>query len=292
MQAGERRAMSDVKPWDTVAIWGVGLIGGSIGLGLRQRGLAHRVVGIGRNPQRLEVARQLGAVTSVTSRLEEGVCDADLVVICTPVERIVGQVRQVAAACPAGALITDAGSTKGSICRALREGTGGAGVFVGSHPMAGSEKSGVRHSRADLFEQRVAIITPWEDSDRSAVLRLGEFWTSLGARVVRLTPEEHDAAVASISHVPHLVAAALAAATPSAHLEVAAGGWRDTTRVAGANPELWQQILGQNRLHVLQSLDKFEKVLSAFRHALECGDFGQLEQLLQAGKQNRDALGG
>ncbi len=284
--------MSIMKSWDTVAILGVGLIGGSIGLGLRQRGLAERVVGIGRNPQRLETARRLGAVTSTTSHIEEGVSGADLVVICTPVERIVDQVRQVAAACPAGALITDAGSTKVAICRALRSGTGGAGVFVGSHPMAGSEKSGVRHARAGLFENRVAIITPWDDSDGEAVERIADFWASLGCRVMRMRPEEHDATVAWISHVPHVVAAALAAATPAEHVPVAAGGWRDTTRVAGANPELWQQILTQNQHHVLKSLDKFEKVLAAFREALDAGDSSKLEQLLQAGKQNRDALGG
>ena len=278
--------------WETVAIIGVGLIGGSIGLGLRQRGLARRVVGIGRNPRRLEAARDSGAVTAIASQIGDGVCEADLIVVCTPVERIVSQVRAVAEACPAHALITDVGSTKSAICRQLQQCPIATGTFVGSHPMAGSEKSGVHHARADLFEERVTVVTPLEGTRDEHVERVQRFWQSLGSRVVCMSPEVHDRAVAAISHLPHVIASALSAATPPEHLLLASSGWRDTTRIAAGEVELWRQILWDNRAHVLQSLDNFAKVLADFREALGADDSQQLEQLLQAGKQNRDALGG
>jgi len=280
-----------MKDWDAVAIVGVGLIGASIGLALRRHGLAGRIIGIGRNASRLDAAREMGAVTEIATQIADGVADADLVIVCTPVGYIVQHVREVASACPAGALITDAGSTKGVICRELAGDSLVAGRFVGSHPMAGSEKSGARYGRADLFDDRVTILTPPDGVQEGTVLRIEGFWRSLGSRVVRMDPESHDAAVAAISHMPHLVASAVAAATPVEHVPLAAGGWSDTTRVASGEVELWRQILLQNRGHVLQSLDNFAKVLADFREALAAEDAGRLEQLLEVGKQNRDALG-
>src|SRR5688572_15288147 len=149
-----------MKHWETVAIVGVGLIGGSIGLALRERKLAGRVVGIGRRPESLQRAVAVGAVHETTQDVERGVSDAELVLVCTPVESIAGHVRQAAHACPAGALITDAGSTKASIVRQLNSSLPPAVAFVGSHPLAGSEKNGCDHARADLFEGRVVVVTP------------------------------------------------------------------------------------------------------------------------------------
>jgi prephenate dehydrogenase len=279
-----------MRAWETVAIVGVGLIGASIGLALRRRGLAGRIVGIGRNASRLETARAMGAVTTVTTDLDAGVAEADLIVVCTPVAMITSHVRAVAAACPDHALITDAGSTKGFICRQLAAHADTASRFVGSHPMAGSEKSGARFAQEDLFEQRVTIVTP-VGGGSDAVPQIEAFWDSLGSRVVRMSPDAHDAAVAAISHMPHLIASALAAATATEDLRLAAGGWSDTTRVASGDAELWRQILIQNQGHVLQSVDKFAKVLADFREALATEDAARLEQLLDAGKQKRDALG-
>jgi prephenate dehydrogenase len=277
--------------WDTVAIIGVGLIGGSIGKALRRRGLAKHVVGIGRSEQRLGLARERGAVTRFTTNVESGVADADLVVVCTPVGRIVSDVQQASRACPPQALITDAGSTKGAICRTLAAGLAGGGVFVGSHPMAGSEKSGPEFAEPELFEGCVTVVTPTEQTPEERVTAIESFWTSLGSRVVRTTPEEHDRAVAEVSHVPHLVASALAAATDPQFLPLAASGWRDTTRVAAGDPELWQQIFSENRPHVLQSLAGFEKVLSALRKALEEDNAAEMARILMAGKDKRDTLG-
>jgi prephenate dehydrogenase len=280
-----------MKQWDTVAIIGVGLIGGSLGLALRQRALARTVVGIGRTASRLRIAEEIGAVSRATTDVAQGVADAELIVVCTPVSHVVDHVQQVSLACPAKALITDAGSTKGEICRSLAAGLPGRGTFVGSHPMAGSEKSGPEFSDPNLFEGCVTVVTPPDMFPENPVSEVEAFWQSLGARVVRMSPDEHDRAVAEISHLPHLLASALAATADPRDLVLAAKGWRDTTRVASGDVELWRQIFTENHRHVLQSLAKFEKVLSAFRQALEGNDSAELVRLLDAGKRNRDTLG-
>ncbi|MHB0959206.1 MAG: prephenate dehydrogenase [Pirellulaceae bacterium] len=280
-----------MRKWDTVAIVGVGLIGGSIGLALQQRALARRIVGIGRRESSLRKARQAGTVTQTTTKLARGVAEAELVIVCTPVGEIVEQVCTVAEHCPPTALITDVGSTKGQIVRDLDRRLQGHPMFVGSHPMTGSEKAGPEHARADLFENRVTVVTPTQNTRDEGVLEIEQFWTSLGARVFRLTPQDHDQAVAMTSHATHVIAAALAAATPENALPLAAGGWRDTTRIAAGDPQLWLQILLSNRQQVLKSLAKFEKVLAAFRGAVQREDATRLVQLLDAGKKTRDSLG-
>jgi prephenate dehydrogenase len=277
--------------WDTVAIIGVGLIGGSIGLTLRRRGLAREVVGIGRRETTLRAAQELGAVTACTTDVAAGVARADVVVVCTPVELIVDYAIQASRACPSGTLITDAGSTKGGVCRTAEARWEGRGVFVGAHPMAGSEKTGAAFALADLFDDRLTIITPTATTAERDIQRTEAFWRSLGSRVLRTTPEAHDEAVAAASHLPHLIAAALAAATPEEFLPFVAAGWCDTTRVAAGDAELWRQIFAENHAHVLRALDNFEKVLTAFRETLAAGDQQALLRLLEAGKQRRDSVG-
>lgn len=282
-----------MKKWDTVAVIGVGLIGGSVGLDLRKRRLAKHVVGVGRRASSLQKAKRRGTVTATTTRLARGVADAELILVCTPVDDIVQKVMAVADHCPTDALITDVGSTKAEIVASLEGKLRGrdCAEFVGSHPLAGSEKAGPEHARTNLFEGRAVVVTPTRRTSSSATETIESFWKSLGARVISMTPKAHDQAVSTISHVPHLVASALAAATPVDDLQLAGGGWLDTTRVAGANAELWRQILCDNRAHVLKSLDKFEKVLASFRHALVTDDQRTLLQLLEAGKRNRDSVG-
>jgi len=280
-----------MKSWDTVAVVGVGLIGGSIGLALRERGLAHHVVGVGRNKQRLAIAEQCGTVTSTTTDLSAGVRNAELIVVCTPVDHIVDHVRQASRSCAADALITDAGSTKGRICRGIESQPIPGGIFVGSHPMAGSHKSGPEHARADLFDGSLTVVTPIENTREEHVGQIESFWRSLGSDVVRTGPEEHDQAVAAISHLPHIVASVLSASTSLSHLPLAGSGWRDTTRVAAGDAELWRQIVEDNRDHILQSLDNFAKVLTEFRDALAAGNQTEITNLLEVGKRNRDTLG-
>lgn len=276
----------------TIAILGVGLIGGSIGRALLERQLAERVIGIGRNAGRLRKAKDLGLVTETTTKLARGVATADLVIVCTPVDQVVDHVRQVAESASAAALITDVGSTKTSIVDALEGALPAGGArFLGSHPLAGSEKTGAEHALPDLLQGRVVVLTPTRTSLADDYETLRKFWESLGARVVRRTPAAHDAALAATSHLPHLIASALAAATPEEELELTAGGWCDSTRIAGGDVELWRQILADNRGNVLRALEKFEKVLASFRAALEKDDRARLAKLLEAGKAHRDIVG-
>ena len=280
-----------MKHWDTVAIVGVGLIGGSIGLALRDRKLAGRVVGVGRRPAGLAKAKAAGAVDHATQDLAKGVQDAELVVVCTPVESIAQYVREAASACPPGTLLTDAGSTKSSIVRQLNGTLPRAVAFVGSHPLAGSEKSGCDHARANLFDGRVVVVTPTRKTSEENLQRTADFWSALGASVMIMSPVAHDRALAATSHLPHVIAAALARLTPEEDLPLTAGGWRDCTRIAGGDAELWSQILSDNRDNVLKAIGRFERSLAGFRAAIEREDAGRLHQLLKEAKQRRDALG-
>lgn len=283
-----------MQRWESVTIVGVGLIGASIGLALRERNLADSVIGVGRRTSTLRKAKQRGAITSTTTDLSRGVQDAQLIIISAPVDRIATLALEAAATCPTDAIITDVGSTKLGIVRTIDvalKSSSNQVAFVGSHPMAGSEKTGPEHGQANLFEGRVAVVTPSKQTNKEAVEQIDRFWQLLGSKVVRMSPKDHDLSVAAISHMPHLVATALAAATPAEELQLASTGWLDTTRIASGDPELWRQILVQNSKGVLKSLDKFEKVLATLRRALERGDQEKLLQLLQAGKQRRDSLG-
>ncbi len=282
--------------WDTVAILGVGLIGGSIGLGLLERGLARRVIGIGRRPASLRAARRRGAATETTTDLARGVAEAGLIIVFTPVDHVAEHVAQVRRHCLPDALVTDVASTKATIVATIAAQDAIAeserrGLFVGSHPLAGSEKTGVRFAAPDLFVGRAVVVTPVTCPPAVVVRRITRLWKSLGARVSSMSAEAHDEAVAAISHLPHLVASALAAATPRDHRQLVGGGWRDTTRVAAGDVELWRQIFGDNRQRLTPCLDHFITVLAEFRRALVEGDEPELRRLLEAGKEIRDAVG-
>ena len=283
--------------YDTVAIVGVGLIGGSIGLALRERKLAQKIVGIGRRQMSLDTARKVGAIDHGETNLATGVSQAQLIIITTPVDVIAERVIQAAAAAPPGALITDVGSTKEEIAAAVDialAGRRGGPRFVGSHPLAGDHRTGAIHARADLFEDRMVVVTPTESTRPAAVTEISGFWESLGGKVTMMTPAKHDAALAMTSHLPHLVAVALAAATPTEFLPLTASGWRDTTRVAGGNPKLWQPIFAANRQHMLDALDVLSQTLGNLRETLEQGDYESLISILEAAakrKRDRDALG-
>jgi len=283
--------------YDTVAIIGVGLIGGSIGLALRERRLAQNIVGVGRRQTSLDRARDVGAIDHGVTNLATGVAQAQLIIVATPVDSIAERVIQASAACPATSLITDAGSTKAAIVAAADAGlaTRRSGPrFVGSHPLAGDHRTGPEHARADLFDGRTVVITPSEHTRPAAITEVSGFWQSLGANVVRMTPEQHDAALAVTSHLPHFAAVALAAATPNELLPLTASGWRDTTRVAGGDPALWQAIFTANRQHVLDAIDLMEVTFKKLRDSLEQGDNESLISILETAakkKRDRDALG-
>jgi prephenate dehydrogenase len=271
----------------TVAIVGVGLIGGSIGLAIRARGLADRVVGIGRSESKLAEAVRLGAIDTFATELAVGVADAEVAVVCTPVNRIADDVRHAAELGPENLLITDAGSTKRRIVEAIERDDRARAGFVGGHPIAGSERSGVRHARADLFTGRTCVLTPTERTPADRLARARAFWAALDCRLIELTPEAHDTALALTSHLPHVVAAALAAAVPADALPMAGGAYRDGTRVAGADAGLWAAIFRENRVPVLEAIDAFQNELADFKQALLADDEDAIRQWWDHAKAHR-----
>jgi prephenate dehydrogenase len=271
-----------------IAIIGVGLMGGSVGMAALRRNVVREVIGIHPDSDPPDVAMRLGATTGQTYVIEEGVADVDLVVICTPASEVAVRGRVAAAHCQPTTVMTDVASTKSQIVQAM---DALWPQFVGGHPLTGSHASGIEAARADLFEGQRVVLTPTAATDESALQYVKRFWEALGAATLRLTPAAHDQALAATSHLPHWVAAALAASTPPEYFPLVAGGWKDTTRIAAGNVEMWRDILMQNREHLLAAHERFVGKLDQFRQALEAGNVDALIELLEQGKQNRNAVG-
>ena len=273
----------------TLSIIGVGLLGGSIALAARQRRLAGRIIGADRNPAALAIARERGMLDEAHGDPCRAVAEASLVVFCTPVDRIADHIGACAMSCRPGTLLTDVGSTKTAIVRRLAGRLPPGVNFVGSHPLAGSEKTGPESARADLFEGRLVVLTPVGDPP-AAVWTIGDFWRGLGARVETMSPETHDEVLATTSHLPHLLASVLAGVLPLEWRPLTATGFRDTTRLAAGSPELWQAIFLSNQPALLEAVDRFRAHLELFRDALVKGDGKRLRVLLDQGKYVRDSL--
>lgn len=256
-------------------------------MALRAGGRAQHVVGIGRNIKNLEEAVRLGAIDDFTTDLARGVAEADVAVVCTPVSRIADDVRLAAVHGPDDILITDAGSTKLRLVEVIEANDRARAVFVGGHPIAGSERSGVAYSRADLFDGRACVLTPTKRTPADRLERARSFWNALGCRLVELDPAEHDRALGLTSHLPHAVAAALAAAVPTDFLELAAGAYRDGTRVAGADAALWTAIFRENREPVLRALETFQGELAEFARALRDDDDEALRRWWENARSHR-----
>lgn len=271
----------------TLGIAGIGLIGGSIAAAVKSRRLFQQIVGFGRSVDRLEAARQSGLIDDYVVDGDEAACDVDLLVSCLPVDRIVDSVRRAAKCMKPGSVITDAGSVKGTICAALGPTPAPGVAFVGSHPLAGSEKQGFENADSNLFRDRVCVITPTDGEPNAAVDRVRAFWRGLGSEVVTLSPAEHDAVLARTSHMPHLVAAALAGVPTDEELRLAAGGFRDTTRIAAGDPDLWTAIVSANRHAIEDALVDFAAQCEKCRAAIAAGDESAIRQFLDTAKARR-----
>jgi cyclohexadieny/prephenate dehydrogenase len=274
---------------NTLVIVGVGLIGGSIALAARRRGVAGRIVGIDRQAETRALALREGMVDEVHAELKAAAC-ADLLLVCTPVDAIAAQVIEAAAHCRPGTLLSDSGSTKAAILRDVSGRLPPGIEFIGSHPLAGSEKHGPAHASADLLEGRLVIVTPSADPSDNALSLIRDFWTALGARVQVMDADAHDRALALTSHLPHLLSSALAGILPPEWHELTATGFRDTTRLAAGQPGLWSAIFRANQAHLLTALDRLEEQLRRFREALLQNDRAALDALLQQAKKVRDDL--
>ena len=276
-----------------VAIVGPGLLGGSIALAVRARGLGSVAIWA-RRADATAAALRDGFADVASTDLREVVSEADVVVFCTPIGAMPALAREIAPLVKPGALITDVGSAKGGLVAELAPIFRGRGRFVGSHPMAGSEQTGMRAARADLFEGAVCIVTPEAASQPEAVAAIGGFWASLGCQLRHLGPVEHDEVVALISHLPHLLAATLVntvAASHSAALDFSGPGFRDTTRVAAGAPDMWAGILTANRDAVRKSVEAMVESLREIANILarDAGDPALLE-FLKLAKHRRDTL--
>ncbi|MEZ6051878.1 MAG: prephenate dehydrogenase [Planctomycetaceae bacterium] len=272
-----------------IAIVGVGLIGGSIAAAAKQNRLAKNIVGIGRSGERLSAAQQSGLLDAVSVDIA-ATGSSDFIVVCTPVDRIVADVRAVSSASRGGAIITDVGSVKGTICRSLHNGLRKGTTFVGSHPLAGSEKNGWEHADADLFKDRLCVITPCPGDEKPEVQTVESFWQAIGMRTRRMTPDDHDRALATTSHLPHAVASALASMLSPEIQDFAATGFRDTTRIAAGDPSIWTGIFLQNAGPVAAQIDVLIERLRQLRDAASEQNATALNALLREAKQNRDQL--
>jgi prephenate dehydrogenase len=281
--------------WNKVTIVGVGLLGGSLGLALRRRGLARLVAGYVRRPASGRDCERAGATDFATTDLLAAVSNSDLVVLCTPLFQMKPLVCQMLPALKRGAIVTDVGSVKAPLVRDLELLVARSEAhFIGSHPMAGAEKTGVRAARADLFQGAACVVTPTRRSNKSAVQKIGRLWRSVGGRVLQMTPKAHDALVSRSSHLPHLVAAALVTTVLEAKraarvTPLCASGFRDSTRIASGSPEMWRDIGLSNRREILSALDAFESELKKFKLALRESDAAALAGLLNQAKARRDA---
>ena len=277
--------------WPSVAIVGVGLIGGSIGRALLTRRLTDRVIGVGRSQTSLDAARQTGSISETSLDLAS-VAEADLVVVATGMGTIPQLLEAVDREVRPGTPITDAGSTKASIVAAWeKQRQRRRARFVGSHPLAGSHRRGPEAADGELFTGRVVVVTPVAATPPEDVDEVGALWSSLGSTVFVMSPREHDRVVAATSHAPHVMAAAIAAATPQSALPFAAGGWRDTTRIASGDPELWADILLDNAGPLAAAMRKAATASEQILAAIEAGYRRRLLNLLSRAKDARDALG-
>lgn len=276
-----------------LTVLGPGLLGGSIGLAARARQIAAQTVLWARRPEACDEVLTAGAADIATLDIGEAVRDADLVVLATPVGVMGDLATRMAPSLKPETVVTDVGSVKYPVVTQLDHLLAGKARFVGSHPMAGSEQSGISAARKELFEGSVCILTPTEQTNAAALQQVAEFWKSLGASVRTLPPLEHDEVVARVSHLPHLVAAALVNVICSdgpRPLEFAGGGLRDTTRIASSLPDMWQEICLTNRDEICRALEQFIGQLEAVQTMLRNKEDVNLASFLKRAKFFRDEM--
>jgi prephenate dehydrogenase len=271
-----------------ITLVGVGLLGGSIGLAVKQRGLAECVAGLVRREESIAECTKVGVVDMATLDSAEAVGDATLVILCTQVGQMGELAEQLKPHLADGAIVTDVGSVKADVVATVES---VLPRFVGSHPLAGSEKTGVANARADLLEDALCAVTPTERTDGAAVESVEKFWQSLGARTARLSPEAHDLVVARTSHLPHMLATALVrcvlGGAENGEADFCATGFRDSTRLADGAAPMWRDIAMANPKAIVAALDDLQEELDGLRTALEVEDAEALEQFFDEGRRLR-----
>jgi prephenate dehydrogenase len=282
-----------------VAIIGVGLIGGSLGMILRRKALADHVVGVGRRVENLKTAVALGAIDRYVADPQEGVRGADLVVLATPVDTYERHLQEWAHCLAPAAIVSDVGSVKGTLVE-RSEAAMPAGVhFVGAHPIAGKEKTGVAAGSDQLFKGARCILTPTTRTDPAALDRVRQLWEEAGSIVLTMDPHLHDQILGAVSHLPHVAAFALMNAlaelrdqqVPSLDLAGhSGGGLRDTTRIAASSPEMWRDIFLWNPDNVVSYIDRYVRALENVKQLIKDRDAAGIEKLLERAKGEREKL--
>ncbi len=281
--------------FNKVAIVGMGLLGGSLGRALREFRVASCVAGYARRQATLDECRQVGAADLASTDLAEVVRDAEIVVLCTPI----GQMADLASQCLPflrnDTLLTDVGSAKASVVTAIEPLVEGTGVtFVGGHPMAGSEQTGVLASKPDLYVNARCVVTPTPRTPAAGVARLHQLWQSVGGRTIEMTPGNHDLWVARASHLPQVLASVLAhhvldPSHPAGVRDLCATGFRDTSRLASGSPEMWRDIALSNSDAIRATIESWRAELTQFEAALTRGDARAIDQFLREARDRREA---
>lgn len=274
-----------------VAILGLGLMGGSLGYALSRLAKPPQIVGFAHRPEVRARARKIGVVDEIHDSPSAAVRGADLVILCTPVAALEGLLSDAAESLLDGAVVTDVGSTKRSIVAAASRLLPKSAHFIGSHPMAGSEKKGIDFARPDLYDGAVCIVTPTTQTNPAALAQVETFWSKLQCRVHRMDPDTHDEILAYVSHLPHLLAVNLVAAQPEGAAAVAAGGFRDMTRIAAGDPVMWRDIFLDNREALRRSVQTLKGELDRIIAMIDRGDGSSLQAYLQAIKDKKQTFG-
>lgn len=288
--------MTEQLHFNKVAIIGVGLIGGSIAMVMREKGIAGTIIGIGRGLANLKVAQRLGVVDSITQEIEEGVVDADLVVIAVPVMKTAEVMKKAAPHLKTGCIVTDVGSVKQPVLEAAEAALPGGVRFVAGHPIAGTEHSGVEAAFKHLFAGKNCILTPTNATDKAALEQIKMLWLAAGANVVLMDAELHDWTFAAVSHLPHIIAYTLVNTVASAGgegfdlLKYSAGGFRDFTRIASSSPEMWRDVCGMNKGYIMEMLDSFQKRLDIIKTCVRNSDLTTIQKEFEKAKKFRDSI--
>lgn len=276
----------------TISIIGVGLIGGSLALALKEKGLTKKIIGYGRNEERLKKALALGIIDRFTTSIKEA-CEAETVVLATPVGIFGEIVKEMVNYLKKGTIVFDVGSVKEAVVKNLEKMMPEGVHFVGTHPIAGSEKAGFEHARGDLFKGSKVIITPTEKTERTAVEKVSLLWQKVGASVEFMNAEEHDRIYATVSHLPHLVSFCLVSTVSEIDknfIKYAGSGFKSSTRIAKSSPELWKDIFILNRKNIISCLDIFTHKLEELRRLISQKNSEELKKFLEVAKELREKI--
>lgn len=279
--------------FQTLAIVAPGLLGTSLGMAANAKGLAASISLYARRQEAADALAGRPWCRRATTDLAEACRDAELIILCAPVKRIISLAQQLAPSLSGNPIVTDVGSVKGDIARHCQAALQGKARFVGSHPMAGSEKTGMENASAELFQGRPCFVTPLPETDADALAQTKAFWQAIGCQVIQETPDRHDEIAACVSHLPHLLASTLASFLAQTCPEAArycGNGLRDTTRVASGSPELWREIVTQNRNEILRAIRAYQEHLQSLSAAIANEDDFELLRQLADGKAFRDQL--